>query len=436
MVADFFTIIVLYLFFILSCFCISYLFFDTIAQRKIALKIFFLSSFLYFLFSFFAYWAYTVNNNCFFQYPDQDNFYEMSQYLGELPNVKSIFDDCFTNQVYRLLTENQGAYFYSGLLSYVANHYLGGNNVLFQILNVSFLAALIPVFVFRILLSFVSIRRAFLSSVVFIFCSYVFYYSPWILRDIHIALLYSIGLSILYTPFKVYRLLLLCILSFITFYFRAEHGLFMLFMPLLYVYEQTKKNKIVHYSLIGISIVIIMGLSIIIIPEIMAIQKTLNSYQEFTQDAAEEGGLGKYIYRLPMGLKELVAVLYSQMSPFPSWGGIVNAKNFPQLIIGLVQIIAPAFWFIVWFCVIQILRCKDYRSLLPNILILSGFIFLAFLIANSSNINPRRLICMYPVFYIFYVIAKENYPFYMAKNMKRGVGIYFILCIVYLFIKL
>ena len=66
----------------------------------------------------------------------------MSQYLGELPNVKSIFDDCFTNQVYRLLTENQGAYFYSGLLSYVANHYLGGNNVLFQILNVSFLAAL------------------------------------------------------------------------------------------------------------------------------------------------------------------------------------------------------------------------------------------------------------------------------------------------------
>ncbi|MCS2327014.1 hypothetical protein NXV84_07680 [Bacteroides fragilis] len=71
-----------------------------------------------------------------------------------------------------------------------------------------------------------------------------------------------------------------------------------------------------------------MGLSIIIIPEIMAIQKTLNSYQEFTQDAAEEGGLGKYIYRLPMGLKELVAVLYSQMSPFPSWGESLMLKIF------------------------------------------------------------------------------------------------------------
>lgn len=431
-----FVIIGLYIFFFLSCFCISYVIFDTTPQKKIALKIFSFSSFLYFFFSLLVYWGYVINNNSFFQYPDQESFYEMSQYLGGLPNVKSIYNNCFADQIYLALTENQGAYFYFGLISYFANHYLGGNSVLFQILNVSFLAALIPVFIFRILISFVSLRRAFLSSIIFVFCSYIFYYSPWILRDIHIALLYSIGLSILYTSFKVYRLLLLCVLSFITFYFRAEHGLFMLFMPLLYVYEQTKKNKIVHYSLIGISIVIIMGLSIIIIPEIMAIQKTLNSYQEFTQDAAEEGGLGKYIYRLPMGLKEIVAVLYSQISPFPSWGGITNAKNFPQLIIGLVQIIAPAFWFIVWFCVVQILRYKDYRDLLPNILIFSGLAFLAFLIANSSNINPRRLICMYPVFYIFYVIAKENYPFYMAKNMKRGGGIYFILCIVYLFMKL
>lgn len=317
----FFVIIGLYIFFFLSCFCISYVIFDTTPQKKIALKIFSFSSFLYFFFSLLVYWGYVINNNSFFQYPDQESFYEMSQYLGGLPNVESIYNDCFTDQIYLALTENQGAYFYFGLISYFANHYLGGNSVLFQILNVSFLAALIPVFIFRILISFVSVRRAFLSSIIFVFCSYIFYYSPWILRDIHIALLYSIGLSILYTPFKVYRLLLLCILSFVTFYFRAEHGLFMLFMPLLYVYEQTKKNKIVHYSLIGISIVIIMGLSIIIIPEIMAIQKTLNSYQEFTQDAAEEGGLGKYIYRLPMGLKELVAVLYSQMSPFPSWGG-------------------------------------------------------------------------------------------------------------------
>ena len=80
-------------------------------ERKKALKIFLLSSLLYFIFALFAYWAYAINNNSFFQYPDQENFYEMSQYLGRLPNLKSIFDGCFTDQVYLILTENQGAYF-------------------------------------------------------------------------------------------------------------------------------------------------------------------------------------------------------------------------------------------------------------------------------------------------------------------------------------
>lgn len=432
----FFAIAVLYLFFILSCFCISYIIFDTIVERKKALKIFLLSSLLYFIFALFAYWAYAINNNSFFQYPDQENFYEMSQYLGRLPNLKSIFDGCFTDQVYLILTENQGAYFYLGITSYFANHCLGGNNVLFQILNVSFLAALIPVFVFRILTTFVSVKRAFKSTIVFVFCSYIFYYSPWILRDIHIALLYTIGLSLLYSSFKFYRLLVLCVLAFITFYFRVEHGLFMLFMPLLYVYEQTKGSKIVRYSLITIGVVIMLCLSVLIIPDIMAFQGTLERYQHTTQAVAEEGGLGKHIYRLPTGIKELVIILYSQMFPFPSWNLVADAKDFPQLIICLTQMIAPTFWFVVWFCVIQIIRFKDYRKSLPNILILSVLIFLFFLLANSSNINPRRLICMYPVLYIFYVMAKERYPFYIVKNQKRGLGIYFMLCIAYLFMKL
>lgn len=431
-----FTIVILYLFFVCVCIGISYVVFDTITERQKALKIFVFSSFLYVLFAFFVYWSYVINNNSFFQFPDQENFYEMSQYLGGLSNLKSIFDNCFTNQVYLILTENQGAYFYLGFISYFANHFLGGNNVLFQILNVSFLAALIPVFVFRILINFVSLKRAFLSSIVFVFCSYIFYYSPWILRDIHTALLYTIGLSILYSSFKLYRLLVLCVIIFITFYFRVEHGLFMFFMPLLYVYEQTKRSKIAHNSFIIIGTVVIVSLSVVIIPEVMTIQKTLDSYQNFTQDLAEEGGFGKYIYRLPTGLKEITAMLYSQISPFPSWGLLTNAENFPQFIIGLVQMIAPAFWFIVWFCVIQIMRFRDYRESLPNILILSGLAFLVFLLANSSNINLRRLICMYPVFYIFYVIAKEKFPFYIAKELKRGLGIYLILCVVYLFMKM
>ncbi|WP_221659310.1 hypothetical protein [Bacteroides salyersiae] len=428
-------IIGLYLFFFLSCFCISHVIFNTITEREKALRIFVVSSFSYFLFALFAYWAYLTNNNSFFQYPDQENFYAMSQYLGGLFSVKSIFNACFIDPADIILTENQGAYFYLGSISYFANHYLGGNNVLFQILNVSFLAALIPVFVFRILTYFVSLKSAFRASIVFVFCSYVFYYSPWILRDIHIALLYVIGLSILFSPFKVYRLIILSVLVFITTFFRMEHGLFMLFMPLLYIYEQTKYNKIIHYVFIIIALGVCMTLSAVIIPEIIAIQAGLDRYIDYTQAAAEDGGLGKYILHLPMGIRQIASMLFSQFSPFPSWNLAINARNIPQFVIGLIQMTAPAFWFMVWFCVIQIISFKDYRKLLPNILIFSGLAFIVFLLANSSNMNPRRLICMYPVLYLFFVIAKEKYPFYIKKNMKRGFMAYLVLCLVYLIIK-
>ena len=431
----FFTIIVLYLFFILSCLCISHIIFEAITERKRALKIFIISSSSYFLFALFAYGTYVTNNNSFF-YPDEENFYEMSQYLGRLPDVKSIFDTCFINPAYLILTENQGAYFYFGSISYFANQYLGGNSVLFQILNVSFLAALIPVFIFRILIYFVSLKSAFRASIIFVFCSYVFYYSPWLLRDIHIALLYAIGLSILFSPFKVYRLIILCILVFITVSFRMEHGLFMLFIPLLYAYEQTKYNKVTHYIFVAIALGACMAIGSVVISKLIIIQATFDHYVDYTQEASEEGGLGKYILRLPMGINQIVTVLYSQMSPFPSWNLATNARDFLQFIIGLIQMIAPAFWFVVWFCVIQMIRFKDYRKMLPNILIFSGLVFCFFLLANSSNINPRRLICMYPVLYLFFIIAKEKYPLYIKRKMKQGLKVYLVFCFIYLIVKL
>ena len=136
-----------------------------------------------------------------------------------------------------------------------------------------------------------------------------------------------------------------------------------------------------------------------------------------------------------MGIRQIASMLFSQFSPFPSWNLAINARNIPQFVIGLIQMTAPAFWFMVWFCVIQIISFKDYRKLLPNILIFSGLAFIVFLLANSSNMNPRRLICMYPVLYLFFVIAKEKYPFYIKKNMKRGFMAYLVLCLVYLIIK-
>lgn len=419
-----------YLFFLIFIFFLVHICFNPNKQTK-AYTIIFVSLISYSIYALIVYWSYSKDMS-FFQYSDQELFYQESQYLGNYKNLGQIFNDCFIHPIY---LENNAAYFVFGWIAYIANTYLDGNGVFLQMLHVSFWASLIPIFVFKILITLVQEKIAYKLTLYYILCSFVLYYSPWILRDIHIALLYAIGLSILFSSFKVYKLIILSVLVFITTFFRLEHGLFMLFMPLLYVYEQTKYNKIIHYAFIVIALGICIALSTVIVPKIIAIQATLEHYIDFTQNAAEEGGLGKYILYLPVGIKQIVTILYSQISPFPSWNLAINARNIPQLIIGLVQMIAPLFWFLVWFCVIKSLYLKTYRKNLPSIIIYAGLFFIVFLLANTSNMNPRRLICMYPILYFFFAIAKEKYPLYLKKNMKYGFAVYCALCVTYLIIK-
>lgn len=422
-----------FFFFLVIIFLLCLILFRDSEQIR-ACKIAYLSLFSYAVFTCIAYFGF-VKEGMFFVYPDQGTFFSESQYLGDFNSLYQIFDACFIHPVY---VENSGAYFTFGSIAYIANSYFDGNSIFLQMIHVAFLASLITVFVFRILLFFVAETSAYRGTICYAFCSYIFYFSPWLLRDIHIALLYAIGLSILFSEFKVYRLIILCVLLFLTLFFRLENGLFMVFMPLLYLYEQTKRNKILHYSFIILLLVVGVIISSVIFSQLLFLQGSFERYVEYTQNSAEESsGLGKYIFRLPSGIKQLVSVLYSQITPFPSWTMALQATNLFQFLTGCIQMIAPAFWFLVWFCVVKAMYAlEEYRKGLPPILLYSGLAFLLFLFANSSNIMPRRLFCMYPVLYLFFVIAREKYPLYVRETIRQGGLVYLMLCLVYLVIKL
>lgn len=422
-----------YLVCILIAISISISLFKTEEDIKKSLSLFFISLLVYSLYTLVRYGIY-VESDIEFRTSDEYEFYTVADALGKLPSISDIFEECFISDVHM---ENNAAYFWRAALAYYANHFMNGNSHLLQYLCTSLIASLSSIFLYNILKNFVSGKQSFKFALVYICCSLLLINAGKITRDSQIDLLYMIGFSIFFSAFSLKKLILLIALVIITTQFRMEHGLFMLFMPLLYIYEQTKGNKIVRYIFIIIGIVLMSFLSVVIIPQIVAIQNTLEGYVEYTQEAAEQsGGLGKYILRLPMGLKQFFTVLYSQMSPFPSWNLVVAARDIPQLIIGLVQMIAPTFWFMVWFSVAKAMCMRNYRKTLPLILVYSGLIFLIFLFANTSNMNPRRLICMYPVFYVFFVIAKERYPLYMKKSIRQGLGAYLILCFIYLMIKL
>lgn len=69
--------------------------------------------------------------------------------------------------------------------------------------------------------------------------------------------------------------------------------------------SKLKEAKLFVIVLITIGVVIMLCLTVLIIPDIMAFHGTLERYQHTTQAVAEEGGLGKHIYRLPTGIKDL-----------------------------------------------------------------------------------------------------------------------------------
>ncbi|MFA8434222.1 MAG: hypothetical protein ACEPOZ_06870 [Marinifilaceae bacterium] len=427
----FFTFTVPFIFFIFIGTVLSSLVFRGRSEHVLARKVFFVSLLTYFVYGIIAYLSY-LSNDGFFQYQDQNHFLEVSNHLGDLSNVYYIYKACFIDRIH---IENEGAYFYVGLIGYFANTFLEGNNVFIQIVNVSFIASLIPLFVFKILLRYVSPKVAFKSALAYVFYSYTFYYSPWLLRDIHISFLYVIGLTILTGSFTKIRVMFLILLMLVTMMFRLEHGIFFAFIPLLYIYEQVKDRKVLRFLMFSLGISILAFFARVIIDNLLVINDLLNRYQEFTLNSSNSDGLGRRLLQLPNGIRQIASAIYSQISPFPSWNLALKGNDAFQVIIGVVQMISPIYWFVVWFCVIKCLMIKSFRNSLPRILVILLFVFITFLIANSSNANVRRLMCLYPVLFVIYVYARSKMPWKVKKSNIQAILLYLGLCVLYFFIK-
>ncbi len=206
------------------------------AQRNNLLKIFYVTYSTYLLYAGIVYLSYKEING-FFLYPDQQSFYGIGESLSKRSSISQIFYRCF---IQRAHLEQEGAYFLFGSIGYIANNYFDGNSVLLQSIYISFLAILSSLFIYKTLVYYVSNKQAFNYTLCFILLSPIFYYSPWILRDVHIAFLFSLGIYLIHTRFSTSRLLLFIPLILITIQFRTETGLFVLFMPFLYLYFQGK----------------------------------------------------------------------------------------------------------------------------------------------------------------------------------------------------
>ena len=403
-------------------------------QRKDLFTLYNISFFFYIIFGFLAYLSYDQIDG-FFIYSDQVEFYEMGNDLGSLSSISEIFKTCFIERIHYV---NEGAIFLFGVLAYFANLF-DGNSVLFQILNVTYFGIIINLFVYKTLLFYTKRDQALKYSIYYSLFTYVICFSPWILRDIHITFFYVVAIYLIHLPFSIKRLIYLILLQIIVLEFRLTHGAIFIFFPLIYFYKYSDNIRYKHIFKF-FSFLLLICLIFINFSKISYIIDTLTEgyarYSEYSVYVANnQGGLGAKLLSLPSGLKQFAIFVYSQISPFPPSDQLFKASTFLQVVFGILYLIAPVFWgFIVYVVAMNFKRYyKSFSSFQFYLLIF----FIVFIIGNSSNLNLRRIICVYPILYILFVYIISRMPKTRIKlHIKNYSLIYLFLIAIYTILKI
>lgn len=393
-------------------------------------KIIFISLPFYLLFAFNNYIGY-ISTKDFLLYVDQSYFYQASEFLGNQQTIHIIYRECFVNNLYG---EYGFTNFIFGIISFIGKNFFDGSNAFVLSIYIFFPAIFISLFTYLTLIKYIDGKKAYKYTLLFSLFSPVFYYSPWLLRDIYITLIYTIGFYLLHEKFSWRLVLKYLILIFFAIQFRFESGVFFIIYPVYYFISLSRRKPLFLISMSVILILTIISSNIvnIVIDNYKQIVTSMKVYSEFTKDQLTQG-FGSKLYSLPLGIKELSIVIFSQMSPFPSWILLTDIGSNFEILPGVILMITSIFWSLIFISLIQLLISKKKLKLMTtNILIMLVIAFL-FLLVNSSNISVRRLLGVYPIILLAVLYVFDNIDSKKVKGLIRNsMFVYLLLNFVYI----
>lgn len=365
---------------------------------------------------------------------DEYKFWKLSETLSGYPSVKSIFVDCFINRNVGGSIENQGYVFYIGILAYIAETFLDGNNLLCQFMGSVLFGSLFSIVLYKIFLLYIDGKKAFKYVLLFSLCSVVFSYGFLFLRDVVILFFYISILYIVLQKFTVHRLIGLILLSFIVFQLREEHGLFSIVFIAYYIYKAFRKIKVLIWLFLPCLPVVFFVYFGTYFDRSLS---SMENYKELTEVAANAvGGLSTNLFRLPPGIKEVVMFFYAALSPIPPWFPLLASTNLFNGIVNLHVIVYAIFWYIVFYSAFKWLVLDGRIKQLPVDMIWLLGIAVLFIFLNLSNPTHRRMMAVYPVIYLAYCFIKEKIPRPVVNKNKLVLsGIYVFGLVLYIFLK-
>ena len=318
-----------------------------------------------------------------------------------------------------------------------ANIYLGGTTIYYMTLIQTLFGILSSLTLYQIMVKQYE-KKAFEYTLVFSMCSYFLLYSCFIVRDIIIAYFFIEAIKIVLDKFKAINFLLLVLLIVLAMGVRFQSGLFLFLILALYVYKATEHSKIRNIAIPMFVVTMIVVVAAVF--SSMFFEETIAGVSEHQEETIERqqqiGGLFNMFFKLPVGIREVVIMFFSQIAPFPPFSVLAEAKTTPQVINGLIVIMCEVFWYLIAYSLIVLLFSKYARRkfIQFDYLLLGAAASLILVLTVHPDI--RRMIPVYPIIYLSYLKIKNSVPNSQMVKIKGSLVIcYVALLMVYVAIK-
>ncbi|SEA62096.1 hypothetical protein SAMN05192529_13413 [Arachidicoccus rhizosphaerae] len=307
-------------------------------------------------------------------------------------------------------------------------------SLLFQKIVVAFLSSIISGIVYLMGCNVTGSRKiAFKSAMVYSFFTAIVFYSISFMRDVHIALIFCIGLYLITNEkYNISCYLYLVILGVLAYFIRVENGLFFLSFIGAWMMKSTGKYRPL-FILIGIifsivGIYTLGGLSSII----QTASETADIYQNRAIELSTAGSLGVQLNKLPIPFNYIAKTIFGQLDPFPFWAYFNDKLSVLENLLYLPRVIAGLFWFVVWLRICMNLKVNKLFFSRYKWAILVSLLYLV--LVSTGQTNPRRLMAVYPIIFMAYISIDKKLIRY--KEIVFGIASYFLLILIYLALKI
>lgn len=352
-----------------------------------------------------------VRNGEPFLYPDQMHFYEQAQIVASQSSILSCI--LYVSQNY---IEYNFVYGLNGLLGYMDRLVSGGVHFLPLLFSVAYLTALIPVFLYHTLKLYVPNKTALRGSLYFGLATPIMAYSGFLLRDIHLSLVFSIVLFWIVRDISTPRISGILLMFPIVAGLRVVNIFLLIAMLVIYIFAGKTSKTIRFFCIVSI---VVGGLFYAskISTTLLSTQSRLEHYEDFTTESVNSTeGLGKKLYSLPPVIKETAIALNGLIS-FPFWGKISSGLEAQEVVMNAYNTITNIGWFFILAGLLYFIKplCVLLGAKKNRLLLYLFILSLLYVTSNVSNMTTRRIMYVYPFMILPFMIVYQH----LAKEKRK-----------------